>query len=114
MRVLVEVQPLHRTRPGLLVEASRPRLGELIDPTEQPGFLALLDGWRAGIASFAVPADECELATCHLLAGQAHSARGVSTACFIVGRRHLEHALPEYVDDFNAERPHRALKLMPP
>jgi ribosomal protein S18 acetylase RimI-like enzyme len=39
------------------------RLGELIDPTQLPGFIALLDGERAGLASYAVRGDECELVT---------------------------------------------------
>jgi putative transposase len=32
----------------------------------------------------------------------------------IVGRRHLERALREYVEHYNRERPHRALELRPP
>jgi hypothetical protein len=30
------------------------RLGELVDPTQLPGFIALLDGQRAGLATYAV------------------------------------------------------------
>ena len=30
------------------------RLGELVDPTQLPGFIALLDGQRVGLASYAV------------------------------------------------------------
>jgi hypothetical protein len=29
------------------------RLGELVDPTQLPGFVALMDGERAGLASYA-------------------------------------------------------------
>jgi putative transposase len=32
----------------------------------------------------------------------------------IVGRRHLEHVLRTYTAHYNAERPHRALALVPP
>jgi transposase InsO family protein len=32
----------------------------------------------------------------------------------ILGRRHLEHVLRQYVNHYNAERPHRALALHPP
>jgi transposase InsO family protein len=32
----------------------------------------------------------------------------------IVGRRHLEYALRTYAAHYNAERPHRALALVPP
>jgi ribosomal protein S18 acetylase RimI-like enzyme len=39
------------------------RLGELVDPTRLPGFIAILDGQRAGLASYAVRGDECELVT---------------------------------------------------
>ena len=36
------------------------RLGELVDPTWLPGFVAFLDGQRAGLASYAVRGDECD------------------------------------------------------
>ena len=49
------------------------RLGELIDPTQLPGFIALLDGERSGLASYAVRGDECELVTIRSL----HEGRGV-------------------------------------
>jgi ribosomal protein S18 acetylase RimI-like enzyme len=39
------------------------RLGELVDPTSLPGFIAFLDGRRAGLASYAVRGKECELVT---------------------------------------------------
>jgi ribosomal protein S18 acetylase RimI-like enzyme len=39
------------------------RLGELVDPTQLPSFVALLNGQRAGLASYAVRGDECELVT---------------------------------------------------
>jgi hypothetical protein len=32
----------------------------------------------------------------------------------ILNRRHLERVLRIYVDHYNAQRPHRALKLQPP
>jgi ribosomal protein S18 acetylase RimI-like enzyme len=52
------------------------RLGELIDPTQLPGFIALLDGERAGLASYAVRGDECELVTIRSL----REGRGVGRA----------------------------------
>lgn len=39
------------------------RLGELVDPTRVPGFIAVLDGQPAGLASYAVRGRECELVT---------------------------------------------------
>jgi ribosomal protein S18 acetylase RimI-like enzyme len=39
------------------------RLGELVDPTALPGFIALFDNERAGLASYAVRGEECELVT---------------------------------------------------
>jgi len=68
---MIEVRPLtdsDRTWAGQ-VEAdswSQPvvaRLGELVDPTDLPGFIALLDGQPAGLASYAVRGKECELVT---------------------------------------------------
>ena len=32
----------------------------------------------------------------------------------IIGRRHLEHVLPIYIQHYNRERPHRGLALQPP
>ncbi len=39
------------------------RLGELVDPTRLPGFMAFLNGERAGLVSYAVRGDECEVVT---------------------------------------------------
>jgi GNAT superfamily N-acetyltransferase len=39
------------------------RLGELVDVTELPGFIAFLDGQRAGLLSYALRGDECEVVT---------------------------------------------------
>lgn len=39
------------------------RRGELIDPTVLPGFVALANGERVGLATYAVRGDECELVT---------------------------------------------------
>lgn len=52
------------------------RLGELIDPTRLPGFVALLDGERAGLAAYAVRGDECEVVTMRSL----REGRGVGRA----------------------------------
>lgn len=39
------------------------RLGELVDPTGLPGFIAFLNGERAGLVSYEVRSDECEVVT---------------------------------------------------
>jgi ribosomal protein S18 acetylase RimI-like enzyme len=39
------------------------RLGELVDLTGLPGFVAFLDGRRAGLVSYALRGDECEVVT---------------------------------------------------
>jgi ribosomal protein S18 acetylase RimI-like enzyme len=52
------------------------RLGELVDPTQLPGYIALLDGQRAGLASYAVRGNECELVTIRSL----REGRGVGRA----------------------------------
>jgi ribosomal protein S18 acetylase RimI-like enzyme len=52
------------------------RLGELVDPTELPGFVALLDGRRAGLVTYAVRGDECEVVTIRSLC----EGRGVGRA----------------------------------
>ncbi len=81
---MVAIQPLSESdRPwAVQVEAeswSEPvvaRLGELVDPTLLPGFIALLDGQRAGLASYAVRVDDCELVTIRSLS----EGRGVGRA----------------------------------
>ena len=52
------------------------RLGELIDLTELPGFIAMLGGEPAGLASYAVRGDECELVTIRSL----REGRGIGRA----------------------------------
>jgi ribosomal protein S18 acetylase RimI-like enzyme len=52
------------------------RLGELVDPTELPGFVAVLDGQRVGLASYAMRCEECELVTIRSL----REGRGVGRA----------------------------------
>jgi putative transposase len=42
------------------------------------------------------------------------SASNVSTGCSSLNRRHLERVLRVFVDHYNTQRPHRALKLQPP
>jgi GNAT superfamily N-acetyltransferase len=39
------------------------RLGELVDPTALPGLVAFLDERRAGLVSYALRGDECEVVT---------------------------------------------------
>jgi ribosomal protein S18 acetylase RimI-like enzyme len=52
------------------------RLGELIDPTQLPGFVAFVDGRRAGLVSYAVRGEECEVVTIRSL----QEGRGVGRA----------------------------------
>ena len=52
------------------------RLGELVDPTGLPGFIALLNGEPAGLATYSVGGDECELVTIRSL----REGRGVGRA----------------------------------
>jgi len=52
------------------------RLEELVDLTPLPGFVALLDGERAGLASYAMRGEECELVTIRSL----REGRGVGRA----------------------------------
>ena len=54
------------------------RLGELLDPTRLPGVVALLDGVRAGLATYAVRGADCELVTITSL----QQGRGVGRALF--------------------------------
>jgi ribosomal protein S18 acetylase RimI-like enzyme len=39
------------------------RLGELVDPTQLPGFVAVADSERVGLTSYAVRGEACELVT---------------------------------------------------
>ncbi|HEY7421766.1 MAG TPA: GNAT family N-acetyltransferase [Gaiellaceae bacterium] len=59
------------------------RLGELLDPSELPGFVALLDGERAGLATYAVRGDECELVTIRSL----REGLGIGRALLDAARR---------------------------
>jgi ribosomal protein S18 acetylase RimI-like enzyme len=52
------------------------RLGELVDPAVLPGFVAVLDGERAGLAAYATRCGECELVTIQSLC----EGRGVGRA----------------------------------
>ena len=68
---MIDVRPLAEGDRGWAVQVesdswSQPvvaRLGELVDPTRLPGLVALVDGERAGLASYAVRGGECELVT---------------------------------------------------
>ena len=83
---MIEVRPLTDADREWAVEVeaeswSEPvvaRLGELVDPTELPGVIAFLDGERAGLASYAVRGDECELVTMRSL----REGHGVGRALF--------------------------------
>jgi ribosomal protein S18 acetylase RimI-like enzyme len=52
------------------------RRGELVDPTALPGFVALLDGQRAGLVTYAIRGDSCEVVTIRSL----REGRGVGRA----------------------------------
>jgi ribosomal protein S18 acetylase RimI-like enzyme len=81
---MIDVQPLTESDRAWAVQVeaeswSTPvvaRLGELVDPTQLPGFIALLDGQRTGLASYALRGHECELVTLRSL----HEGRGVGRA----------------------------------
>jgi len=63
---MVDIQPLAEPDRTWAAQIEAPvvaRLGELVDLTQLSGFIALLDGQRAGLASYAVRGDECELVT---------------------------------------------------
>jgi ribosomal protein S18 acetylase RimI-like enzyme len=64
------------------------RLGELVDPTDLPGFIALLDGQPAGLASYAVRGKECELVTIRSL----REGRGIGRALLDAVRDAAEEA----------------------
>ena len=52
------------------------RLGELVDPTGLPGFIAFLNGKRTGLLSYAVRGDQCEVVTIRSL----HEGQGIGRA----------------------------------
>lgn len=63
---MIDVRPLTESDRSWAVQVEAAvvaRLGELVDPTQLPGFIALLEGQRAGLASYAVRGSECELVT---------------------------------------------------
>jgi GNAT superfamily N-acetyltransferase len=81
---MLEVRPLtEKDRPWAdQVEADSwgeprvARLGELLDPTHFPGFVAWLDGERMGLVSYAVRGDECEVVSIRSL----REGRGIGRA----------------------------------
>jgi GNAT superfamily N-acetyltransferase len=52
------------------------RLGELVDATGLPGFIAFLNGERAGLLSYALRGDQCEVVTIRSL----HEGQGIGRA----------------------------------
>jgi GNAT superfamily N-acetyltransferase len=73
---MIHVRPLTEGDRGWAFQPPVARLGELVDPTGLPGFVALLDGQPAGLASYAVRGEECELVTIRSL----REGRGVGRA----------------------------------
>ena len=72
-----------RTWGGTAVVA---RLGELIDPRGLPGFVALLDGERAGLLNYDIKDDRMEVVTLVSL----REGRGVGRALLDAARRRAE------------------------
>ena len=68
---MVEIRPLaDEDRPWALeIETESwgtpvvARLGELVDPTVLPGLVAIVDGERVGLVTYAVREDACEIVT---------------------------------------------------
>ena len=68
---MVEIRPLaDEDRPWALEIESESwgtpvvaRLGELVDPTVLPGLVAIVDGERVGLMTYAVRGDACEIVT---------------------------------------------------
>jgi len=58
------------------------RLGELVDPTGLPGFIALVDGEPVGLATYAIRGRDCELVTIRSL----REGRGVGRALLDAAR----------------------------
>jgi GNAT superfamily N-acetyltransferase len=63
---LIDVRPLEETDRALVIERWGPvvaRRGELVEIDGLPGFTAWIDGERAGMLTYAVRGDECEVVT---------------------------------------------------
>ena len=68
---MIAVRPLDDSDRGWALEVERDswgepvvaRRGELVDPTSLPGFVALVGDDRAGLATFEVRGEECEVVT---------------------------------------------------
>ena len=81
---MIEVRPLTDSDRAWSLQVEREtwgvpvvaRLGELVDPTGLPGFIALLDGEPVGLATYAIRGEECELVTVRSL----REGRGVGRA----------------------------------
>src|SRR5829696_4332301 len=80
---MIDVRPLTESDRAWAVQVeagwSQPgvaRLAELVDPAALPGFIALSDGQPAGLASYAVRGEECELVTIRSL----REGRGIGRA----------------------------------
>jgi len=80
----VEVRPLTDSDRAWSIQVEREtwggplvaRLGELVDPTDLPGLIALLDGEPTGLATYAIRGEDCELVTIRSL----REGRGVGRA----------------------------------
>jgi GNAT superfamily N-acetyltransferase len=77
--VVVGIQPLterDRRWAAQIEPESVARLGELVDVSRLPGFIAFLEGQRTGLALYALRSNECELVTIRSLS----EGRGVGRA----------------------------------
>jgi ribosomal protein S18 acetylase RimI-like enzyme len=84
VRAVVDVRPLTEADRAWATELEADswgvpvvaRLGELVDPTELPGFVALDGDERVGLVTYAVRGDECEVVTIRSL----QEGRGIGRA----------------------------------
>jgi ribosomal protein S18 acetylase RimI-like enzyme len=82
---LIQVRPLGGEDRALVMRYwgdSVVRRGEAIPIADLPGFVAELDGERAGLLTYAVRGDECEIVTLHSL----REGRGVGRALMDAAR----------------------------
>ena len=80
---LIEVRPLEDADRALVIGrwgAAVARRGELIDIDGLPGFTAWIDGRRAGMLTYAVRGDECEVVTLESLAPGRGAGRALMDA----------------------------------
>jgi ribosomal protein S18 acetylase RimI-like enzyme len=88
---LIDVRPIDDADRALVIERwghTVVRRGESVDIEGLPGFVAWVDGQRAGFLTYAVRGDECEVVTLHSL----RQSRGAGRALMDAVRRAAESA----------------------